>query len=265
MLQMEVELESDEIGLSFHQALSIRKQLLVRKALDSSRKLKDERILRSIVKEFEHHERPLLEIAQKHDLPPVSLFRAIVGPRVLRANPRLTCLDTRRPAGRIVQSIISESNQLHVDTFLSGWELKQLQTAKAHDIVGYQNNNCTVGEDWEQAVYNFLDERGISYITEESMKHDTTVTPDCLLVDDLFINGKQIKWIEVKSFYASGLRQTSHFTRGIASQVERYESEFGQHGAVILRNGYTEKISRKYPSTLFLDGGPLNPESKNEL
>ncbi|KAL9188200.1 hypothetical protein ACHAXT_006578 [Thalassiosira profunda] len=133
--------------------------------------------------------------------------------------------------------------------------------AKEHDIVGYRNN-CTSGQDWEQTIYTFLDENGIEYLSEEDMKRsgiETAGTPDCLLVDDMSINGKKIGWIEFKSSYASGLRETAHFSNALSKQVKKYEAEFGPQGAVILQHGFSEKICRKYPSTLFLDGGPLHP------
>lgn len=258
---LEVELECSELGMSFHQAVSIRKQLMMRKMLKGSFKLKDENTLGDIKKKFEQRQRPLLELSQEYDLPPVSIFRAIVAPRVLSANPQCSCLQTRRPAGRIVQSIIGETDSDNVEAFLTEWELKQLQAAKENDVVGHQIS-CTAAEEWEDAIYTFLDERGINYLTEESMKlkgYETIGTPDCLLLDDLFINGQLIRWMEFKSYYVSGLKENKYFTKkAVSKQVEKYEKEFGKNGAVILKNGFSDSISRRYPSTMFLDGGPLH-------
>lgn len=263
--ELEVDLICHELGLSFDQALSIRKQLLIHKVLKNSRKLKDERTFSKIKKRFEHRQSSLQEISTEYNLPPTSIFRAILSDRVLDAHPHLTCQDRHRPAGRIVQSIISENDQENIESFLSEWELSELQTAKENDIIGY-TSNCTAAEDWEQTIYNYLDEQGISYFSEESLKQQgfaAVGTPDCLLVDDFSINGRQIAWIEFKSYFASGLRENSYFTkRGLSRQVEKYEAEFGSHGAVILKNGFSERISQKYPSTLFLDGGPLYPENE---
>ncbi|KAL7531044.1 hypothetical protein ACHAXR_007685 [Thalassiosira sp. AJA248-18] len=263
---LELELECAELGLAFHQALSIRKQLMLRKLLkEGSRKLKDEKKMNVIIRKFEQQHKPLLEIAQEYDLPPVSIFRAIMAPRVLSANPRFTGLDRKRPAGRIIQSIINEADENHVDDFLTDWEVNELRTAKENDVVGYQTN-CTAAKDWEDSIYSFLDEQGINYATEESLRLqgcETIGTPDCLLLDDLFINGKQIKWLEFKSFYASGLKENNYFTKkAVSNQIEKYDAEFGRSGAVILKHGFSEKISQKYPSTLFLDGGPLFSESE---
>ena len=261
----EVELECYEHGISFHQAISIRKQLMVRKMLRNSPMLKDKHTLKIITKRFEHGQTPLLELSNDYDLPPVSILRAIIGPRVLEANPRYSCLHTRRPAGRIVQSIINEACNENVDAFLSSWELQQLQTAKEHDVVSYDTKS-TAAEDWEDIIYSYLDDQGINYITEESLRlhgYEDRGTPDCVLLDDLSINGKQIKWIEFKCFYASGLNENKYFTKNaLLQQVEKYNAEFGPCGAVILKNGFSERISQRYPTTLFLDGGLLFPESE---
>jgi len=200
---LEVELECCEVGLTFHQAISIRKQIMMGKLLQGCWKLKEPRIMKSIIDKFEHQQKPLLEIAEQYDLPPVSIFREILAPRVLSVNSQPGYVKRKPPARRIVQSIINESSQDNMKSFLSEWEIKELQTAKHHDVVGYKSN-CTSAEDWEQQIYNFLDEQGIRYVTEDSLKLQgcetkTIGTPDCLLVDDLMINGRPIRWIEFKS------------------------------------------------------------------
>jgi hypothetical protein len=265
--RIEVDLECAELGIHFDQALSIRKQLMMSKVLKGgSWKLKDEYTMKRIRKEFEQKQRPLLEISQRYDLPPVSIFRAIVAPRVLNAYPQFTCLDRTRPAGRIVQSIISEACPDQLKEFVSDWEVNELKIAKEFDMVGY-SGNCTAAGEWERTIYDFLDEHNINYLTEETLKLDgygEMGTPDCLLVDDLFIHGKLVKWIEFKSFYASGLKENSYFARkAVGRQVKKYGKSFGKSGAVILKNGFSTEISRRYPSTLFLDGGSLS--SKNEF
>ena len=263
---IEVELECAELGIGLDQALSIRKQLMMGKVLKGgASKLKDERTMKRIRKEFEQRQRSLLEISQAYDLPPVSIFRAILAPRVLSAYPQFTCLDRNRPAGRIVQSIIGGVDTDRLGEFLSDWEVNELKVAREFDVVGYSSGNCTAAEEWESTIYDFLDGHGIKYITEDALKFrgcGGRGTPDCLLVDDLCIHGRRVGWIEFKCFYASGLRQNTYFTRkSVGRQVEKYQRAFGMSGAVILKHGFSAEISQRYPSTLFLDGGTLN--SKN--
>jgi len=99
---LEVESECSELGLYFHQAVSMWKQLIMRKMLKSSFKLKDENTLGDIKRKLEQRQRLLLELSQEYELPHVSIFQAIVAPRVLSVNPQYTCMHTCRPADRIV-------------------------------------------------------------------------------------------------------------------------------------------------------------------
>lgn len=257
--ELEVELESAELGLTFQQALSIRKQLLVSKLMkDGISKLKNEQTVKKLTREFERNQRSLLELSFKYDLPPVTILRSILASRV----PQFSCLDRNRPVGRVLQSIISEVKYEHVKSYLCEWEFKELQTAKENDIVGYSGNSLdSAPQEWETTIFDYLDEHGIKYMNEETLKLyglEEKGTPDCLLLDELYINGKHVRWIECKSFYASGLRENSYFTRkAVSRQVDRYEKEFGRCGAVILKNGFSSTVCLKHPSTLFLDSGPL--------
>lgn len=265
---LEVELESAELELTFQQALSIRKQLMISKILKvGTAKLKNEQTTKKILWDFEQRQRSLLELSYQYDLPPVTIFRAILAPRVHDAFPQFRCRNRNRPAGRIIQSIINEVDPGQVKSFLSEWEFKELQIAKENDVVGYNGDSTDTAREWEKSIHNYLDKHGIKYVTEETIKmhgYNDKGTPDCLLVDELYINGKQIRWIECKSFYASGLRENSYFTRkAISRQVDRYEKEYGKCGAVMLKYGFSATICQRHPSTLFLDGGPLL-HSENE-
>lgn len=260
---LEVELECQEIGLTHHQAICIRKQLMIDKLLKGSWKLKDRKTMERICKDFEHKQKPLLDISYELDLSPVSIFRSLVAPRVLNAYPNLSCVGRNRPAGKIVQSIINEANTDHVNDFLTNWELNELQIAKENDVVGYKDNNnrCDSAKEWEKTIYTWLDEQNVNYITEDTLKqhgYEENGTPDCVLLDDLYINGQQIRWIEFKSFYASGLKENAFFTKkAVHKQIQKYNKAYGKSGAMILKRGFSLEVSKRYPSTLFLDGGPL--------
>ncbi|KAL7435549.1 hypothetical protein ACHAXM_004708 [Skeletonema potamos] len=249
--QLEVELECCELGLTFNQALSIRKQLLIKKARMNNWKLKDQDSLEEVISSFTKQEKSLGDIAAELDLPPVSVFRAILARRLHIANKR-------RPARKIVQSIISEDNEEYVETFLSNWELEELQTAKKCDVIGYSTIN-TSPEEWENELYNWLDGHQINYAKEEDLKSmgTSSTTPDCLLLDEVRINGHKVRWIEFKSYYASGLRQNWWFTKKLLTQSKKYEKEFRGEGAIIMKSGFSEILEKPSSSTLFLDSGPL--------
>ncbi|KAK1743305.1 hypothetical protein QTG54_005926 [Skeletonema marinoi] len=256
--QLEVELECCELGLTFQQALSIRKQLLIKKARMNHWKLKEKDSLKGVISSFQTQKKSLAEIAVELDLPPVSIFRAIMARRVLERHPDLQAANRRRPAGKVLQSIIFEDDEEYVDTFLSKWELEELQSAKKRDMIGYVTNS-TSPQDWENELYSFLDGHGINYAKEEDLKSmGTKSTPDCLLLDDVSINGRKVRWIEFKSYYASGLRENWWFTKKLLAQSKKYEDEFGGEGAIIMKSGFSETLASS--STLFLDSGPLSTD-----
>ena len=252
----EVEQECEMLGMTLPQGLLIRRQLLVSKVVSSSWKLKDDQTVNSVRGVFQFQERTLLEMAIDLDLPPVSIFRAILASRVFEAYPELLDRDRKR----IVKSIISEKNQESIQEFLSSWELQELQRAKQYDVVGY-NEEGDAPVLWEKALYAFLDEQKINYVKEDTLREaEMKITPDCLILDDVYINGQKVRWIDVKSFYASGLRENNHFSKSLKRQIEKYETEYEESGAVIFKHGFSKKLSFKNPSTLFLDGGPLHVE-----
>lgn len=248
----EVERECKIWGMTLSQGLLIRRQLMVSKVVASSWKLKNERKLVLAIENFERMI-SLMRLSTDLDLPPVSIFRAIVARRVLEAYPELRDRDRKQ----IVKGIISEDDSEHVGIFLSAWELKELQWAKRYDVVGYSEESETPVM-WEETLYSFLDEQKINYVKEETLREaEKKITPDCLILDDCYINGFKVRWIDAKSFYASGLKENNHFSRSLKKQIQKYEREFGESGAVIFKHGFSRKLRKNHPTTLFLDSGPL--------
>jgi hypothetical protein len=253
----EIEEECQRFGMTLTQGLLIRRQLMVSKVVRSSWKLKDEQRLCSITGIFERQQVSLLKLAVDNDLPPVSIIRAIIASRVDKAHPDLLHRDRKR----IVKSIISERSPENIQEFLSEWELEELHRAKEFDVVGYSEETETPIL-WEEALYSFLDSENISYVTEDMLRlAGMKMTPDCLLLDDCYINGQKVRWIDAKSFYASGLRENKHFSNSLKKQIKKYETEFGESGAVIFKHGFSRKLRNANPSCLFLDGGSIPVES----
>jgi len=255
----EVENECKAIGLKFTQGLSIRKQLLVSKTMTKSNKLKSETILDDLTKKFEHQKSSIMEMSRELDLPPVCVIRAILSNRVRHASRESKTGLLKKD---IIKAIINDEDPYLMNKFMSRWEVRELRNAKSNDVVGYgQQYSTDEPKMWEDAVCSFLRDHDVKYVTEKDLRLvNATSTPDFLILDDLYINGNLVRWIEVKSFYASGLRQTGFFTnRFLSSQRKRYEYTFGS-GAFMFKDGIGEAIHRKYPTTLFLDSGVLNTE-----
>lgn len=137
--------------------------------------------------------------------------------------------------------------------------MEQLQLAKESDVISYQDQPNEIRSNiWEEALYTHLEECDVNYTTEDELrKVGSRITPDCLLLDDCVINGKHVRWIDVKSSYASGLRENVHFAKKLKKQIAKYQGEFGANGAVIFKHGFSSKLAKQNPHTLFLDAGPL--------
>eukprot|EP00804_Cyclotella_cryptica_P009297 CCRYP_008969-RA/>CCRYP_008969-RA protein AED:0.37 eAED:0.37 QI:1095/1/1/1/1/1/2/115/340 len=249
--QLELELECGAVGMSYSQGHSMRKQLLIKKSLTNADKLKNRIILKRLTKDFVNEHKSLLEMSRDMNIPPVSIFRAII-------SARLAKLYRKKERSRIVKGMVYECNRDSISEFLSDWEFQQMQLAKRNDIVGFAGHDID-SKEWENEVLAFLDNYSINYVAEDTLRRsDINSTPDCLVLDDLYINNQLIRWIEVKGYYASGLRENEYITKkSLLNQVKRYHFEFGT-GAVIFKNGFSDRISKKLENTVLLDSGPLS-------
>jgi hypothetical protein len=250
----ELEKACCKLDMTLNQGLLIRKQVLMTSIVHGNWKLNSQNLGR-IQSSFTDQQTSILDLTRELNLPPVGILRAIITSRVEETYPGLRQRDRKK----IVQSIIREQDEEQLSQFLTGWEIEQLQIAKENDVMAYQKETGNIDADlWEESLYDFLDELAINFVAESEMRQaGSPVTPDCLLLDNVMINGRPIRWIDVKCFYASGLKQSSHMTKKIKNQIARYQDEFGEDGAVVFKHGFSRSLQRKNPDTLFLDAGPL--------
>lgn len=252
---LEVEQKCRDLGMTLDQGLLIRKQLQVTHTMRNTWKLK--KYFDSIKGKFCKESRTLLQLSRDLGLPPVNILREIVKERVFQEHPDMEIKDRNK----IVKQVIREDNKALVSKFLTDWELDQLQVAKEVDIVGYESQPAGMeieSEKWEKAIYKFLSDNKINFLTEEDMRAaNSRITPDCLLLDDCVINGRKVRWIDAKNYYGSGLRESNGISKKISKQIEKYNAEFGGDGAIVFKNGFSQKYLRNFPSALFLDAGPL--------
>lgn len=255
----EIAQKCEELGMAKSQGMIVRKQYLVTNVVRRTSRLlgSDSKTFHRLQCQFRGQEKTILELSHDVDLPPVSIVRAIIRSRVDEAYPDWKFNDCKR----LVKNIISgHANEDQMSRFLlSEWEAEQLQLAKESDIISYQEQPSEWTSDiWEEDLYNYLEELGINYTTEDDMrKAGSRITPDCLLLDDCAINGKHVRWIDVKMSFASGLKENWHFAKKLKKQIAKYEDEYDANGAVIFKHGFSIKLARQNPYTLFLDAGPL--------
>ena len=86
-------------------------------------------------------------------------------------------------------------------------EWQELQVAKDHDIVSFSYTQSEVLANlWEDTLYQFFNQHGIDYRTEQDLQMAGSSTKaDCLILDQLIIQGRPVRWIDMKNTYCLGL------------------------------------------------------------
>lgn len=77
-------------------------------------------------------------------------------------------------------------------------------------------------------------------------------TPDFLFIDDLFINGEKVSWIDCKFSYGS---TDMHHKMQIQDQISKYTEKWGK-GAIVFAFGYC--LGNTLDNVLVLDASPLD-------
>jgi hypothetical protein len=102
----------------------------------------------------------------------------------------------------------------------------------------------------EACVRRFLFDNDIEFVDEEAQRrsrveNEFIPTPDFLLKSPIMINGREVNWIEVKSFYGAGsITEKQHFMGQIPAKAEQYVSHFGL-GALAFSLGFHHEFARR--------------------
>jgi hypothetical protein len=130
----------------------------------------------------------VLDISKKYDISPLNIIRFIFDNKY---SNKLTFL-------------IKNTN------LLNNYDLQQLNIAICNDTFALINQSTIHSESllFENIVEKFLIKNNIKFKTQEQLvKEQTklygkpTITPDFLILSDLFINNIKINWIDAKNFY----------------------------------------------------------------
>lgn len=176
----------------------------------------------------------ILKLSTKYDGSPLNLMRLIFMDKYKK---------------KLTQLIIKNK-------ILNSIDKKQLDIAIANDLYALINQDEVLkkSNNFELKIQNKLDLLGIRYKTQEQLTKEqikksniATNTPDFLILDDLFINGKKIKWIDAKNFY--GLN-TQYIKKRIKQQTKKYLDAWGS-GSIIFNLGFCSKL--KLNDILFID------------
>ena len=92
-------------------------------------------------------------------------------------------------------------------------------------------------------------------------------TPDILFVRPIRINGRLVKWIDAKLYYAS-MTFANHkkLPNGkLRKMAQRYNTYFGGEGAFVFGQSYCAGLSQVVTEAMLLDHSPLDLSAVNEF
>jgi len=198
---------------------SLRSQLIKEKVIKTHYLVK--KFKKNIIKDYENYD--ILLLSKKYDLSPMTIMRMVIENKY---KDRL-------------KKVISK---------LSDKDKEKLDIAESNDIVSQLDQTNVQNESlkYEEKISKVLKKKNILFKTQEDLveeqKRDlgkAVITPDFLLEDKILINGKSVKWIEVKNFYGAYVK---HFRKSVQKQVGRYYKKWG-NGCVVYKHGYSDKIN----------------------
>jgi hypothetical protein len=108
----------------------------------------------------------------------------------------------------------------------------------------------------ENKVEDFFKQRSVKFITEKDLKnidkeiYDTSFykSPDVLLLDDVYINGKLVRWIDAKNIFGNSLYKSPKRIMDFNKQMNDYVELFGP-GAIVFGHGYSTDYDKLLKST----------------
>ena len=176
----------------------------------------------------------ILELSTKYDGSPLNLLRLIFAEKY----------------GKKLTQLIKKNK------ILNPKDKKELELAISNDLYALINQDEVLKKstNFELKIQKILDLNNIRYKTQEQLAEEqikksniATNTPDFLILDNLFINGIKINWIDAKNFY--GLN-TPYIKKRIKHQTKKYLNAWGS-GAIIFNLGFSSKLI--VDNILFID------------
>lgn len=124
---------------------------------------------------------------------------------------------------------------------------------------------------FEEAVASFVRSATVGeesvFLTESELlaemragKRPRGPTPDVLFLRPVHINGRLVKWIDAKLYYASAMfAHNKRIPNGkLRDQAQRYNQHFGGNGAFVFGQGFCIDLQRIVTNALLLDATPLD-------
>ncbi len=219
---IETRLKSTEMSLP--QAVSLRSALLTQKAASRHPILK--RNENRLCKQYKGGQ-SILDLAKKVDQPPMNVLRQI-----------LSAMSWSK--GAIKQALRDPSRfEPRERTEFLAAESMDLTSCVNHDDIHEHSEN------FEDILSNWLHQKGIRFVRQKQLEAEQKaefgnpiLTPDFLLLDQVYINGTPCHWVDCKAYYGANCRFSIQTTK---KQMKRYKDRWGS-GAIVYLQGFSEAI-----------------------
>ncbi len=228
-------------AVTVEQALAIRNIVIKDKIVKGYA-----RINTSIARIAEMYDRgdDILALSTRFDFPPLSLLRSIF----MRLGYSTGAL----------HSVFA--NKKSPNTVLERRDVEQYKKAEKHDAesVISQQQAAVVAADNEKAFVDYVRGLGIALQTQDSLTEQqmsdcgrAVLTPDILFMDEVYINGKRVHWIDYKDYIGTNV---GFLLESNTKQAAKYMKEWGP-GALCYHRSFVSNVT--IPGTLLLDMGAL--------
>lgn len=238
LIELRKEFDSD---ITLSQGISIRNTVIKEKIIKNYSRMN--RMISKIAEEY-NNGRCILVLSSKYDFPPLNLLRGILINRGL-------------PQGEIYKVF---ANKFDPKTLLSGRDLYQFYLAEKHDAESAFNRQqiAETAAENEARVIAYFKSIGCNIKTQDDLVREQVethgraiLTPDLLFLDEVYINGTRVHWIDYKDYIGTDIR---FLLKSNIDQAAKYTEKWGT-GALCFHKSYVDGLF--IPNSILLDASAL--------
>lgn len=222
--------------------LSVRNIIIKEKVIHSRQRIVDSIDL--IVADYEAG-MSILNISVKYDYPPLMLLREIL-------------FEIGYDKAQLREVFLNKEDPRDL---LEGRHLEEYKQALRYDAESAFNQQliAELAADNENAFVDWIKAQGIGLRTQDELvqeqvaKHGRALlTPDILFVDEVYINGERVHWIDYKDYVGTKVR---FLFDSNSKQAAKYNDHWGP-GALCYRHSFIQGL--KIPGAQLLDVSALD-------
>lgn len=169
----------------------------------------------------------ILKLCKKYNISPLTLLRFIIN--------------------NIYNIKLTNKINYTYENKLNFFDIKQLNLAIKNDYYSTLDQTKTQkrAEEFEYKIENILNKMEIKFKTQNELVGEQIkiygrpiITPDFLIISNLYINNIKINWIDAKNFYGANI---NFFIKKLKVQQNKYIDKYGS-GCIIFSLGYNSDI-----------------------